>query len=86
MRLWTVLLLALLNQAFAAEARGDTFVLAEDDDELLEDTTPSMPTGGISRQLKPTQQPISDFSRRPQKASRNHAGNDQTHTADGDYI
>lgn len=42
-------------------------MLAEDDDELLEDTTPSMPTGGISRQLKPTQQPISDFSRRPQK-------------------
>ncbi|XP_010734091.3 vitronectin a isoform X1 [Larimichthys crocea] len=107
MRLWTVLLLALLNQAFAAEescmgrcengfdvqrkcqcdsmckyyksccsdyesicsmmTRGDTFVLAEDDDELLEDTTPSMATGGISRQLKPTQQPISDFSRKPQK-------------------
>ncbi|XP_044059441.1 vitronectin a [Siniperca chuatsi] len=60
--------------------RGDTFVFAEDDDddddELFEGTTPPSSLQSaqdltsftvISRQLRPTQQPISDFDRRPQQ-------------------
>lgn len=41
-------------------------MFAEDDDELFEGTTPPYFTANI-RQLKPTQQPISDFGRRPQQ-------------------
>ncbi|XP_075956695.1 vitronectin a [Anarhichas minor] len=115
MRLWAVLLLALLAQTFAVEescmgrcengfnsqkkcqcdsmckyyksccsdfevtcgmtTRGDTFVFAEDDDgELFEDTPPPPRRSAhdqtfivISDQLKPTQQPISDFGRTPQQ-------------------
>ncbi|XP_070762319.1 vitronectin a [Enoplosus armatus] len=55
--------------------RGDTFVFAEDDDdELFEGATPpprrsalSRSFTDISRQPRPTQQPISDFGRRPQR-------------------
>uniref|UniRef100_A0A8D3B6X1 Vitronectin a n=1 Tax=Scophthalmus maximus TaxID=52904 RepID=A0A8D3B6X1_SCOMX len=46
--------------------RGDTFSLAEDDDEHLEGTTaspghPAQSSTAVVRQLRPTQQPISDF-------------------------
>lgn len=44
-------------------ARGDTFVFAEDDDELFEGTTPS-PFTPDGRQLNSRRQPISDFSQR----------------------
>ncbi|XP_035536145.1 vitronectin a [Morone saxatilis] len=106
MRLWAVLLLALLAQTFAADescmghcengfdaqrkcqcdsmckyyksccsdfeatcgmmTRGDTFVLAEDDDEQFEGTTPSPRRSftPISHRLQPSQRPISDFGRR----------------------
>ncbi|XP_074498021.1 vitronectin a [Sebastes fasciatus] len=57
--------------------RGDTFAFAEDDDgdgELFEGPTPSPGRSahgqsftGINRLLRPTQRPISDFSRRPQQ-------------------
>ncbi|XP_038548996.1 vitronectin a [Micropterus salmoides] len=116
MRLWAVLLLALLAQALSADescmgrcengfdsqkkcqcdsmckyyksccsdfevvcgmtTRGDTFVFAEDDDdddELFDGTPPLRrthdisPFTAISRLLRPTQQPISDFGRRPQE-------------------
>ncbi|XP_073337458.1 vitronectin a [Pagrus major] len=46
--------------------RGDTYVSADDDDELLEGTTPS-PFTATSRQLRPAQQAISDFGRRGQQ-------------------
>ncbi|XP_028430249.1 vitronectin a [Perca flavescens] len=57
--------------------RGDTFVFAGDDDgELFEGTTPPLRRSAhdqsstvISRQLPPTQQPISDFDHRPQQHS-----------------
>ncbi len=60
---------------FYPTARGDTFVFAEDDDdELFEGTTPSPKPSArrlsfttVSRLLKPTQQPSSDFGRRPQQ-------------------
>ncbi|XP_070684905.1 vitronectin a isoform X1 [Pempheris klunzingeri] len=68
-----VLLLALLALTLAEDARGDTFVLAEDDDEF-EGTTPAprRPTHGpsiptISHQLKPTQEPVPDLGRSPQQ-------------------
>ncbi|XP_068440315.1 vitronectin a [Clinocottus analis] len=113
MRLWAILLLALLVQTFAADescmgrcengfnaqkkcqcdsmckyyksccsdfevtcgmtTRGDTFVLAEDDDgELVDATTPPPRHSAhdqslvVNDQLKKTQQPIADFERRPQ--------------------
>lgn len=48
------------HAAFSPTARGDTFVFAEDDDELFGGTTPSPFS---SRQLKP----ISDFGPKPQQ-------------------
>lgn len=48
------------HAALSPSARGDTFVFAEDDDELFHGTTPSPFS---SRQLKP----ISDFDPRPQR-------------------
>lgn len=47
-------------------ARGDTFVMAEDDDEgeLFEATTPSSPPAN-SRRVGPTQLPASDFRLNP---------------------
>lgn len=45
-------------------ARGDTFAFAEDDDELFEGPTASS-LSARGHQLKPTQQPIADFGRKP---------------------
>ncbi|XP_069004089.1 vitronectin a isoform X3 [Embiotoca jacksoni] len=114
MRLWAVLLLALIADTFAVDesclarcengfdslkkcqcdsmckyyksccsdfeaicgriTRGDTFVFAEDDDELFEDTTPTPPPSAhgpsvtvIGRQLQPTRRPVPDFNHRPQR-------------------
>ncbi|XP_008304614.1 vitronectin a isoform X2 [Stegastes partitus] len=75
MKLWVVLLLAVLADTLA-DARGDTFVFAEDDDddELLggPTATPGRPAHdqaftAVGRQLRPTQRPILDFNHRPQQ-------------------
>ncbi|KAM9318669.1 vitronectin a [Pholidichthys leucotaenia] len=50
--------------------RGDTFVFAEDDDYLFEDTTPS-PRHSSPNKLKPTQNPIPDFNGRPHRRPEN---------------
>ncbi|XP_041851224.1 vitronectin a isoform X2 [Melanotaenia boesemani] len=71
MRPWAILPFVLLAEAFAADARGDTFVFAEDDDDLFEGPTPSpgrsagnqSPTVG-RRRLKPTQSVVPDFHQR----------------------
>ncbi|GLD66292.1 vitronectin-like protein, partial [Lates japonicus] len=52
--------------------RGDTFVFAEDDDELFEGTTPPprTPVESFTRgghQSEPTEQTVSDFDHRPQQ-------------------
>ncbi|XP_068173414.1 vitronectin a isoform X2 [Antennarius striatus] len=61
MRLFAVLLISLLTHTFAADARGDTFVFAEDDDELYESTTQPPIT---SSQVEHTPGPIPDFAGR----------------------
>ncbi|KAM4566425.1 vitronectin a [Odontesthes bonariensis] len=74
MRPCAVLLLALLIEAFVAQARGDTFVFAEDDDDSSEGTTqaPGRSAGYQSsvvagRQFKSTQRPVPDFNHRRQQ-------------------
>ncbi|XP_059186885.1 vitronectin a [Centropristis striata] len=55
--------------------RGDTFVLAEDDDDVTYEDSTAPPgrsaqdhsVSVTARQLRPTKQPASDFSRRPQR-------------------
>ncbi|KAM4742828.1 vitronectin a [Anableps anableps] len=64
MKLCFLILLVLSTKAFTEEiftARGDTFVFAEDDDDLFETTTPSP---GGPKDVASTQAPISDFNQR----------------------